>query len=78
LSQDLTAKARSIHWHTAWVHAFGVIGDAESVRELSALLTEEQAHRDALQQGLNRMVEQRARGGDEIQDDGPTTAGTPR
>jgi hypothetical protein len=59
---DVTAKAQSVHWHAAWVHAFGAIGDSESARELSTVLTEEQAHRDALQQGLNRMVEQRARG----------------
>jgi hypothetical protein len=64
---DVTAKARSVHWHTAWVHVFGVIGDSDSARELAAVLSEEQAHRDALQQGLNRMVEQRARGAEKIQ-----------
>jgi hypothetical protein len=57
---DVTAKAQSVHWHTAWVHLFGVIGDSQSARELSAVLSEEQAHRDALQQGLNRVVEQKA------------------
>jgi hypothetical protein len=76
LSQDLTAKARSIHWHTAWVHAFGAIGDAESARELSSVLTEEQAHRDALQQGLNRMIEQHARGADETKNGQPTSGAT--
>ena len=60
---DVTAKAQSVHWYDAWSHAFGAIGDADSARELSAVLTEEQAHRDALQSGLNRMVEQAARGG---------------
>jgi hypothetical protein len=59
---DVTAKAQSVHWHAAWVHVFGAIGDSESAGELSTVLTEEQAHRDALQQGLYRMVEQRARG----------------
>jgi hypothetical protein len=63
---DVTAKAQSVHWHAAWVHAFGAIGDTASARELLAVLTEEQAHRDALQQGLNRMVEQHALGADEI------------
>ena len=62
LGRDLMAKANSVHWYTAWVWAFGAIGDAESARELTAVLTEEQAHRDALQEGLNRMVERGARG----------------
>ncbi len=65
LRQDLTAKAQSVHWHTAWVHAFGALGDTASAEDLSAVLAEEQAHRDALQQGLNRVVEQHARGVDE-------------
>jgi len=56
LSHDLMAKANSIHWSHAWVHAFQALGDAESARELAAVLTEEKAHRDALQEGLNRMV----------------------
>ncbi len=64
LRQDLTAKDQSVHWHAAWVHAFGALGDTESVEDLSAVLLEEQAHRDALQQGLNRVVEQHARGAD--------------
>jgi hypothetical protein len=56
VGQDLAAKANVIHWCTAWVHAFETLGDAESARELSAVLTEEKSHRDALQEGLNRMV----------------------
>jgi hypothetical protein len=56
LSHDLVAKANSIHWSTAWVQAFQALGDAESARELAAVVTEEKAHRDALQEGLNRMV----------------------
>jgi hypothetical protein len=56
LSHDLMAKANSIHWYTAWVQAFQALGDAESARELAAVLTEEKAHRDALQEGLNRLV----------------------
>jgi hypothetical protein len=59
---DVTAKAQSVHRHAAWVHAFEAIGDSESARELSAVLAEEQAHSDALQQALNRVVEQHARG----------------
>jgi len=57
LGHDLMAKANSVHWCTAWVHAFEALGDAESARELAAVLTEEKAHRDALQEGLNRLVE---------------------
>ncbi len=57
---DLTAKASSIHWCTAWVQAFQAIGDAESARELAAVLTEEKSHHDALQEGLNRIVIQGA------------------
>jgi len=56
LSHDLMDKANAIHWCTAWVQAFQAIGDEESARELAAILTEEKAHRDALQEGLNRMV----------------------
>jgi hypothetical protein len=62
LGHDLTAKANAIHWSTAWVQAFQAIGDAESARELAAVLTEEKAHRDALQEGLNRLVTQGAMG----------------
>jgi hypothetical protein len=62
LGWDLTTKAHSVHWYTAWVSAFGDIGDVESARELAAILDEERAHRDALQEGLNRMVERGARG----------------
>ena len=56
VEHDLSAKGTAIHWSTAWVHTFQEIGDAESARELSAVLTEEKAHHDALQQGLNRLV----------------------
>ncbi|CAN5908247.1 hypothetical protein BH23PLA1_BH23PLA1_27300 [soil metagenome] len=63
LSHDLAGKASSIHWYHAWIHAFQSIGDVESTRELSGILTEESAHRDALQEGLNRMVEHGAQTG---------------
>ena len=56
LGSDLTAKANAIHWYTAWSHAFEMIGDTESARELAAILQEESTHRDALQEGLNRLV----------------------
>lgn len=56
LGHDLVGKANAIHWATAWVQAFQTIGDAESARELAAVLTEEKAHRDALQEGLNRLL----------------------
>lgn len=62
VGSDLAAKANAIHWYTAWVHAFEAIGDAESARELAAILIEEGAHRDALQEGLNRLVAQGATG----------------
>jgi hypothetical protein len=68
---DVTAKAQSVHWLTAWVHVFGVIGDRQTARELSVVLSEDQAHRDALQQGLNRVVEQQARGADAIKNGPP-------
>jgi hypothetical protein len=66
LSCDLTTKAHSVHWLTAWVHTFSAIGDAESARELSAILAAEQKHGEALQQAFDRMVEQNARGGDDV------------
>lgn len=62
LGHDLVNKANAIHWYTAWIQTFQAIGDAESSRELSAILTEEKSHRDALQAGLNRMVTQGATG----------------
>jgi hypothetical protein len=63
---DLTAKAQSVHWHAAWAHALDAIGDPDSARELMAVLTEEELHRDALRQALNRLVEQQARGNAEL------------
>ena len=42
LCLDVTAKAQSVHWHAAWIHAFGAIGDDASAAELSAVLAEEQ------------------------------------
>ncbi len=62
LEHDLSAKASSIHWCTAWVQVFQAIGDAESARELAAVLTEEKAHHDALQEGFNRLITKGARG----------------
>jgi hypothetical protein len=56
IEHDLCAKASAVHWTTAWVHTFQAIGDAESARELAAVLTEQKAHHDALQEGLNRLV----------------------
>jgi hypothetical protein len=56
LEHDLSAKATAIHWTTAWVHTFQALGDAESARELASVLTEQKAHHDALQEGLNRLV----------------------
>ncbi len=56
IGHDLNMKANAVHWSTAWVQAFEVIGDAESARELSAVLTEQKSHCVALQDGLNRMV----------------------
>jgi hypothetical protein len=60
-SLDLAAKARSVQWYTAWVSAFEAIGETDSARDLAALLAEEQAHFEALQQSFNRLVEQKAR-----------------
>jgi hypothetical protein len=62
VAHDLTAKANAIHWYVAWSRAFEAIGDAESARELAAVMTEEKAHRDALQEGLSRLVTQTALG----------------
>lgn len=62
VAHDLLAKANAIHWCTAWVQTFQSLGDAESARELSVVLTEDQAHREALQEGLNRLLLQGATG----------------
>jgi len=56
VGHDLMVKANCIHWCNAWIEAFQAIGDSESAQELSTVLASEKAHRDALQQGLNRMV----------------------
>ena len=61
LAADLAAKSAAIHWYAAWVHTLEATGDAESAQQLAAVLAEELAHRDALQHGLNRLVEQGAR-----------------
>ena len=62
LEHDLAAKAGSIHWATAWVYTFEQIGDAPSAQELSVVVSEEKAHHDALQQGLNLLLAQGALG----------------
>lgn len=62
LSQDLGAKAEAIQWETAWLQTFKAIGDDESGKELEMILTEDQKHMAALQEALNRMVENGARG----------------
>ncbi len=64
LRQDLTAKADAIDYQSAWAHAFESIGDSQSARDLAAVLTEDQAHHDALLKGLKRMLEQRTTGND--------------
>jgi bacterioferritin (cytochrome b1) len=62
LRGDLQGKSRSVHWLTAWAHALETIGDAASARELLIVVEEEQAHTDALQHGLNRMIALHASG----------------
>ncbi len=61
LAQDLAAKANAIHWTTAWIHTFEALGDSTSARELAAILTEDRAHHEALQQALARLLEAQAR-----------------
>jgi rubrerythrin len=56
VGKDLAAKSNAIHWYNAWIEAFEAIGEAESARELAAIRTEEQAHRDALQKVLTMLV----------------------
>ena len=50
LSDDLATKANAIHWYVAWIKTFESINDASSARELAAVLTEEKAHQNALQE----------------------------
>jgi hypothetical protein len=64
LTYDLVARASSVLWYTAWVHTFAAVGDAASSRELVAVLTEKRAHCEALQGGLNRLVEGRVKAAD--------------
>ena len=62
LEHDLAAKASAIHWATSWVYTFEQINDTASAQELGTLLTEEKSHHAALQQGLNLLLAQGARG----------------
>lgn len=64
IGKDLAAKANATHWYTAWIEAFEAIGEAESARELAAVRTEEQAHRDALQKALTMLVTRGVQTGD--------------
>ena len=64
LTYDLVARASSVLWYTAWIHTFEAIGDAESARELTAILTEKRSHCESLQIGLNRLLENRVKGTD--------------
>ena len=62
LEQDLSAKSSAIHWIVGWIFAFQKIGDTVSADELTKILTEEKAHHDALQQGLNLLLAKGAQG----------------
>jgi hypothetical protein len=64
LTYDLVARATSVLWCTAWAHTFEAIGDAESARELVAVLTETRSHCESLQEVLNRLVAERVNGTD--------------
>jgi bacterioferritin (cytochrome b1) len=55
---DMSAKAEAIHRYTAWVHALESTGDAASGNEMATILADEQVHLDALQAGLDRLIEQ--------------------
>ena len=62
LGHDLAIKANSLHWYHAWLVAFESLGEVESARDLRVLYDEETAHRDALQKGLDMLVERGASG----------------
>jgi hypothetical protein len=62
LGHDLVMQANAIHWCTAWVQTFQLIGDGQSATELAAVLAESKSHRDALQEALNRLVTRGATG----------------
>jgi hypothetical protein len=65
LRQDLLAKTEANQWQSAWVHTLERIGDAQSAREMTDILNEDQSHQDALLEGLKRMLAQRV-SGDEV------------
>jgi hypothetical protein len=64
LRQDLMAKADAIDHQSAWAHALESISDTQSARALAAVVTEDQAHHDALLEGLKAMLDQRTTGND--------------
>ena len=41
IAQIAYLAVRGVHWHTAWVRTFQVIGDSESKRDLAIVLNEE-------------------------------------
>jgi hypothetical protein len=58
IRQDLSTKANLIDWQLVWAHTLESIDDIQSARDLTSILTEDQAHHSALLEGLNRLVEQ--------------------
>ena len=81
--EDMTAEALTEYYeHSAGLKPtmemariydrYGHLTTLESSRELAAILTEERSHRDALQEGLNRLVTRGASCGTE-----PSAAAAP-
>lgn len=74
VAHDLLSQANAIHWITAWAQTFQSIGDAESARELTDVLTEAVALRDALQDGLTRLLLRGAAGDEQAATSKPSDA----
>jgi hypothetical protein len=78
LTDDRVARATPVLWCMACVHAFEAIGDAESARELMAVLAETRSHCESLRGVLNRLDVERLNGTDVAAPaaDVPCAAGT--
>lgn len=63
LRRDLAARADAVEWIKVWTRTLEDVGDVESGRALAAVSAAHETHRDALEEGLRRLVGRRAAGG---------------
>ncbi|MGE3820541.1 MAG: hypothetical protein AB7I30_14100 [Isosphaeraceae bacterium] len=62
IRQDLSARSEAIDWRSVWIATFESMNDAESARDLTAVLAEDKAHHEALLERLKRLIQDRVGG----------------